>query len=88
MFEIDLFCPHCGKKVLLDPDYQVTIKDEAWEKAHDLLFDAFVSEFEKTRYEVVTVLTGLKKRFDSGERTHELYKEIMSHVRFGEVVER
>ncbi len=88
MFEIDLFCPHCGKKVLLDPDYQVTIKDEAWEKARDHLFDAFVSEFEKSQHGVVTALVSLKKRFDKGERTHELYKEIMSHVRFGEVAER
>ena len=79
MFEIDLFCSHCGKKVLLDSDiYQVTIKGEAWQKAQAHLFDVIVSHFENNLTRIVSEkLIPLKKRFDQGERTHELYKAIM-----------
>ena len=71
-------CSRCGHPIFFDTDiYEIVVKEEAWKKAHDHLFDVIVSEFEKSRHGVVTALVGLKKRFDKGERTYELYREMM-----------
>jgi hypothetical protein len=56
----------------------IRIKEEAWVHAQNHLFDAIVSCVECGYDSNVTItLIPLKKRYDAGERTYELYEKMM-----------
>lgn len=58
----------------------IRIKEEAWVQAQEHLFDAIVRCVECGYDSRVTFhLVPLKKRYDAGERTYQLYDEIMSY---------
>ena len=57
------------------------ITDEAWVKAYAYLKDCIVAYTEigwTGRFALDGILLPLKKRYDNGERTKELYNEIMA----------
>lgn len=60
---------------------ETIITDERWEKAYIYLKDCIVANTEigwAGRFALDGVLLPLKKRYDNGERTVELYNDIMA----------